>query len=133
MICHKLQCITKDKYNLRTIFITSPSSHPHLGLKRPATQVAEIQSQNPSVFNLGTSHLLAQEKYQMALTGVLWAFAFVCITLCQAGKIYSVGGLSVRNLNHQDKLTWLETLQEKRVRSMVFCSPFLGFLKVRRY
>ncbi|XP_036842741.1 somatostatin-1-like [Oncorhynchus mykiss] len=51
----------------------------------------------------------------MALTGVLCAFAFVCVTLCQAEKIDSVGGLSDRNLNHQDKLTWLETLQEKRV------------------
>uniref|UniRef100_A0A674E4S4 Somatostatin/Cortistatin C-terminal domain-containing protein n=1 Tax=Salmo trutta TaxID=8032 RepID=A0A674E4S4_SALTR len=56
----------------------------------------------------------------MALTGVLWAFAFVCITLCQAGKIAIRQTSNRVNLNHQDKLTWLETLQEKRVRKYIF-------------
>ncbi|CAB1325805.1 unnamed protein product [Coregonus sp. 'balchen'] len=51
----------------------------------------------------------------MALTRVLCAFLFVCVALCQAGKIDYVGGLSDLKLDHQDKLSWLETLQEKQV------------------
>ncbi|XP_042164321.1 somatostatin-1-like [Oncorhynchus tshawytscha] len=51
----------------------------------------------------------------MALTGIWCAFVLVCVSLCQTGKVDSFGGSSDLKLGHQDKPTWLETLQDKEV------------------
>lgn len=118
---HMLYCITEDKYNV----ISSLSSYViHWFKKTSYRGSCKLFSFVPS-FHLGTSHLYQLKRptrVQMALTGIWCAFVLVCVSLCQTGKVDSFGGSSDLKLGHQDKPTWLETLQDKQVRSMVFCS-----------